>query len=118
MSISINSILIDKFITPPEINLVHRSRSVTYALDGTAKEDRLGSYKKQILITFALLKSQDWESIKPNLTQKTISVNASIGGVSATGTYRLVNDTLPTPMLVVRNGSYYCKPFTITLEEI
>lgn len=118
MSISVNSILIDKFIIPPEINLVHRSRSVTYALDGTAKEDRLGSYKKQIIITFALMKSQDWELIRPNLTQKTISVNANIGGISATGTYRLVDDTLPTPILVVRNGNYYCKPFTITLEEI
>lgn len=118
MSISINSILLDKFITPPEISLVHRSRSVTYALDGTAKEDRLGGYKKQIAITFALLKSQDWETIRPNLTQKTISVNANFGGTSATGTYRLVNDTLPTPILVVRNGIYYCKPFTMTLEEI
>lgn len=118
MSISINSITLDEFITPPEINLVHRSRSVTYALDGTAKEDRLGSYKKQIVITFALLNSEDWESIRPNLEQKTISVNARFGGISATGTYRLVNDTLPTPILVVRNGSYYCKPFTITLEEI
>lgn len=118
MSISINTIPIEKFIIPPEINLVHRSRSVTYALDGTAKEDRLGNYKKQIVITFALLKSQEWEKIRPNLAQKTISVNASVGGISATGTYRLVNDTLPTPILVVRNGSYYCKPFTITLEEI
>lgn len=118
MSISINGISIDKFIIPPEINSVQRARSVTYALDGTAKEDRFGNFKKQIVITFALLNSKDWESIKPNLEQKTITVSANVGGASATGTYRLVNDTLPTPILVVRNGSYYCKPFTITLEEI
>lgn len=118
MALSINSITVDRFITPPEINQIHRARSVEYALDGTAKEDRLGEYKKQLVINFALVKAADWEHIRSNLMLKEISVSGNVGGSSASGTYRLVNDTLPTPILVVINDSYYCKPFTVTLEEI
>lgn len=109
---------IDKYITTPEFDTVYRARSVRYAIDGTAHEDRLGSGKKQLKLPFVLCPESVWESVKQQISAKNITVTGSIGGISINGTYRLLDNAIPTPVFVIMNNKYRCGTVTVTLEEV
>lgn len=108
----------DRYIIPPQCGLAHRSRSVAYTLDGGAREDRLGKYKKTLILTFGLLPSDMWEGLKKKLQEKVIPVSGSLCGMDVNGDYRMTDDAIPTPLLVLTGGRYYCQTFSISLEEI
>ncbi|MGN0619082.1 MAG: hypothetical protein ACI4J7_08690 [Ruminiclostridium sp.] len=118
MAITMGGITIDKWITPPEIKNVLRARSVLYSLNGTAKEDRLGGTKLQLKLTFGWIGESLWNNLKTVLSGKNISINGSVGSTSISGTYLLVDEAVPTPIMAVIGGSYVCNPFSITLEEV
>ena len=119
MALTIDGIEIDSFIEPPVFSDNFRARSVLYSLDGTAKEDRLGSSKKAMKIPFSVLPASDWEDLKSVLERKTFSVSGFIGSLNAGGTYRLKDEAINTPVLYVgSDGTYYCQPFSITIEEV
>ena len=114
----IENVTIDRYIQPPTVTRRFRSRSVVYTLDGTAKEDRLGGTKLILTLPFALLPSEIWETLKPLLAAQTISVTGYVGVMLVSGIYRLSDNDIPTPVMIVQNGLYRCQPFTVTLEEI
>lgn len=118
MAISIAGTPIDKYITQPQCGIAHRSRSVAYTLNGNAREDRLGGFKKTLTLTFGALPEKVWEPLKAQLQQKTVAVTGYVGMMNVTGSYRLTGDELPTPVLVVIENGYYCQNFSISLEEI
>lgn len=109
-------------IQSPTLTYRFRARSVVYALDGTAKEDRLGAAKKVLTLPFALVPADTWESLRTAIMQNTVSVSGNLGGVDAGGTYRLYGNDIPTPVLVLLddngNKKYVTQPFNVTLEEI
>ncbi|MBR1830845.1 MAG: hypothetical protein IJ784_00250 [Ruminiclostridium sp.] len=109
---------VDKYILPPTVTHRNRARSVVYALDGTAKEDRLGSSKKMLTLPFALLPASVWENLRTALQELEITVSGNVGRCTVSGKYRMYGNDLPTPVLYVDNGSYICQPFSVTLEEI
>lgn len=109
---------IDGYIQPPTITYRNRARSIVYALDGTAKEDRLGSSKKIIALPFVLLPASVWEGLRAALQTLEIVVSGSVGGCTVSGRYCLYGNDIPTPVLYVDHGSYICQPFSVTLEEI
>ena len=117
MSLLIGNIDVDRYIVPPKVDLNYRARSVLYALDGTAHEDRLGKTKKQLGLTFAACPSYVWEKLKLILNDKEITVFGKVGTVSVTGKYRLSENVLPTPVDVVIDNTYYCT-VSVTLEEV
>lgn len=111
---------IDDCVQMPTVTHRFRARSVVYALDGTAKEDRLGNSKKILTLPFVLISAEKWESLRNGLTTNIVAVTGDIGGVSISGSYRLSGNDIPTPILVIdkRTNRYICQPFTVTLEEI
>lgn len=121
MAITVGGLAIDKYITTPTYRDTFRSRSCAYTIDGTAREDRLGKTKKRLELTFAMLPANVHNSLRNILLQEEITVSGFIGSVDTTnvgGTYRLADDEIPTPVLVVHGGKYYCQTFTVNLEEI
>ena len=119
MALTIGTITVDTMIMPPHISDKWRARSVQYTIDGTACEDRLGGTKKIIKLPFSIISQTKWESLKNILSQKTIAANGYVGGLDVSGTYRLADDELPTPILYVgENNEYMCQPFTVTIEEV
>lgn len=106
------------YVESPVITHRFRARSVVYTLDGTAKEDRLGTAKRVLTLPFALVPSEIWESLRNTILQNTISVSGNIGGAEVSGSYRLSGNDIPTPVLVIHNNKYVTQPFTVTLEEI
>ena len=118
MALTIGGIAVDAMIMPPHISDKWRARGVQYTLDGTALEDRLGGTKKVIRLSFGVIPQTKWESLKSVISQNTISVNGYVGGLNVSGTYRLADDNVPTPVLYVENSEYMCQPFTITIEEV
>lgn len=121
MAITVGGITVDKYVTMPVFREVFRARSCEYALDGTAREDRLGSAKKRLELTFSMLPANVHNTLRAVLEKKEIAVSGFIGGgdsISVGGTYRAVEDEIATPILVVHDGKFYCQNFTVTLEEI
>lgn len=121
MAITVGGLTVDKYITAPTYRDSFRARSCDYTIDGTAREDRLGKTKKRLELTFAMLPSNVSNTLRNVLQAKEISVSGFIGGgdsIDVGGTYRFADDAIPTPILVVNNGRFYCDPFTVTLEEI
>lgn len=118
MSVKIGNIEIGKYIAAPTVVEEWRSRSVKYTIDGTASEQRLGLPKKRIDISFGVISANVWEPIKVLLSAEDILLSGSIGGLSINGTYRIKENEIPTPILMIQNGKYYCNPFSITLEEV
>ena len=119
MSLTIGGITVDSYIETPVFSNNFRARSVLYSLDGTAKEDRLGGSKKAIKIQFSVLPASVWENLKNVLGQKTFSVSGAIGSLGVSGTYRLKDEELNTPVLYVhKDGTYYCQPFSVNIEEV
>lgn len=114
----VGGINIDKYVQSPTVTHRFRARSVVYALDGTANEDRLGDAKKMLTLPFALVPATDWETVRTALSAKEISVSGGIGGIGVSGKYRLAGNDIPTPILNVYNGIYVTQPFSVTLEEI
>lgn len=118
MSLTIGGVVVDKFVNPPQISDKFRARSVEYTLDGTAKEDRLGGTKREIKLPFGVLSSAIWDTLKEQLSQETIPVSGFVGHREIRGTFRLVEDEVPTPVLYVSDNGYVTKPFTVSLEEV
>lgn len=121
MAITVGGLTVDQYITAPVFRDMFRARSCEYSLNGTAREDRLGQTKKQLELTFFMLPANISGTLRGILLQKEISVSGFIGGASSInvgGTYRLVGDEIPTPILVVHCGKYYCRSFTVILEEV
>lgn len=120
--IMVGGIEVSSYIQQPVVNYRFRARSVVYALDGTAKEDRLGDAKKVLTLPFALVPADTWEGLRAAIMQNTVLVSGNIGGADVGGTYRLYGNDIPTPILVVFNengsGKYVTQPFNVTLEEI
>lgn len=117
--ITIGSIQIDGMVQTPMVTPRFRARSVVYALDGTAKEDRLGDAKKMLTLPFVLISSDDWSRLNAAISAETITVNGLLGGYSLNGTYRLSGNDFPMPVLYQdRLGKVMCQPFTVVLEEI
>lgn len=119
MSLTIGGLAVDKYITPPTITDVHRARSVSYAINGTAHEDRLGTRKTKLSLTFALLPANVHETLRSVMNTKTISVSGFVGNRTVSGTFRMIEDELPAPVLYVgSDNQYYCNAFSISLEEV
>ena len=119
MALTISGLAVDEYISPPKIIDAHRARSVTYALNGTAHEDRLGTRKTKLQLTFVLLPASIHENLRTITNNKTISVSGSVGSRSVSGTFRMVEDELPAPVLYVGgDNKFYCSAFAITLEEV
>lgn len=118
MAFSIGGINVERHILAPKITDKYRARSVEYSLNGTALEDRLGGTKKELEISLGVTPQSVWESLKKVLTEKTISVSGYVGGLDISGTYRLSDDDIPTPILYVDGSSYVCEPLSFTLEEV
>lgn len=123
MAITLNGVELDKYITPPDYEEVYRARSVVYSLDGTAREDLLGAPKKKIKFTFPRLEFSVWEDIKNTFAYSEWSytaaaINGYVGNLYVLGEFRLVDESIPTPVMVVINGVCYCKPFSLTFEEV
>lgn len=118
MALVIGGITVDNMIMPPQISDTYRARSVVYSLDGTALEDRLGGTKKKLTLPFGTISQSQWEALKTVLSQKNITVSGYLGSLNVGGTYRLADDEIPTPVLYVKNNTYMCKPFTVTIEEV
>ncbi len=123
MAITLNGVELDKYITPPDYEDVYRARSVVYALDGTAREDLLGAPKKRIRFTFPRLEASVWEDLKnafaySEWSYSTVGINGYIGNLYVLGEFRLADESIPTPVLVVIDDVYYCKPFSLTFEEV
>lgn len=121
MAITVGGLTVDRYITAPVFRDTFRARSCEYTLDGTAREDRLGQTKKRLELTFAMLPANVSSTLRDVLLQKEITVSGFIGGgdsIDVGGTYRLAEDEIPTPILVVHGGKYTCQSFTVTLEEI
>lgn len=119
MALTIGGLAVDEYTLPPKIIDAHRARSVTYAINGTAHEDRLGNRKTKLQLTFALLPANVHETLRTITNNKTISVSGSVGSRSISGTFRMVEDELPAPILYVgADNKYYCNAFAITLEEV
>ncbi|MCM1335836.1 MAG: hypothetical protein NC084_13505 [Bacteroides sp.] len=121
MAITVGGIAVDKYVTAPVFREVFRARSCEYTLDGTAREDRLGSTKRRLELTFSMLPASVHNTLRAVLKEKEIEVEGAIGGgdkIELDGTYRAVEDEISTPILVVHNGKFYCQSFTVTLEEI
>ena len=116
--LSINSIDASKYVSGLQPDIVYRARSVKYALDGTAWEDRLGSGKKALKITFSDCPQSVWENLKTNLNLKFFPVNVSAGAISISGNFRLADNSIPTPIMVLHEDTYYCSTFSIKLEQI
>lgn len=114
----VGSIEVDRYIEAPVITHRLRARSVVYTLNGTAKEDRLGTAKKVLTLPFALVPADIWESLRVTIAHNTVSVSGNVGGVDASGTYRLLGNDIPTPVLVVQGDKYVTQKFNVTLEEI
>lgn len=115
--LSIDNTEVDEYILPPQCDLVYRSRSVRYALDGSAYEDRLGNPKKRLTLTFVRCPELFWEAMKRSLQKEIIVVSGGVGGFDLAGSYRLLSNDLPTPVTVVHGGQYYCNA-SVELEEI
>ena len=121
MAITVGGLTVDKYITAPTYRDAFRARSCAYTLDGTAREDRLGKTKKRLELTFAMLPANVSNTLRNILQQKEITVSGFIGGgdsIDVGGKYRFADNEIPTPILVVHGGKYYCQPFTVNLEEI
>lgn len=121
MAITVGGITVDKYVTAPVFREVFRARSCEYTLDGTAREDRLGSAKKRLELTFSMLPANVHNALRAVLAKKEIEIKGSVGGgdrIELDGMYRAVGDEIDTPILVVHNGKFYCQSFTVTLEEI
>lgn len=121
MAITVGGLTVDKYITTPTYRDTFRARSCDYTIDGTAREDRLGKTKKRIELTFAMLPANIHNTLRTILKQKEITVSGFIGGaatIDVGGKFRFADNEIPTPILVVHEGKYYCQPFTINLEEI
>lgn len=118
MAFSIGGINVEKYILAPKISDKYRARSVEYSLNGTALEDRLGGTKKEIVIPLGVTSQDIWERLKSVLMSKTISVSGYVGGLNISGTYRLSDDGIPTPVLYEDNSTYVCEPLSFTLEEV
>lgn len=119
MSLTIGGMAVDKYITPPTITDVQRARSVSYSISGTAHEDRLGKRKNKITLTFALLPANVHETLRSVTNNKTISVSGYVGNRSVSGTYRMIEDELPAPVLYVgSDNQFYCNAFSISFEEV
>lgn len=121
MAITVGGLTVDKYITTPTYRDAFRARSCEYTIDGTAREDRLGQTKKRLELTFAMLPANVHNSLRTILQQKEITVSGFIGSVDTInvgGKYRFADNEIPTPVLVVHGGKFYCQPFTVNLEEI
>lgn len=117
MALTMGGVALDDKIMPPKITDIYRARSIVYALDGTAREDRLGAAKKHIAVTFGILSASVWEQIKAALALKEIKLSGYVGSMSVTGDYRLIGD-IPTPVLYVEGGRYVTSAVGVELEEI
>lgn len=117
---TLGDVTIDRYISPPTVTHRFRARSVLYALDGTALEDRLGGVKKVIAIPFGRIAADVWENLRTVIEGDDITVSGSVGGADVAGTYRLSGNDIPTPILYVdkRTHLYMCQPFTVTIEEV
>lgn len=121
MAITVGGLTVDKYITAPTYQDAFRARSCEYTIDGTAREDRLGNTKKRLELTFAMLPSNVSNTLRSILKAEEITISGFIGGgdsIDVGGTYRFADDEIPTPILVVHGGKYYCQPFTVNFEEI
>lgn len=118
MSLMLEGNALDSLIMPPHISDKWRSRGVEYTLDGTALEDRLGGTKKVIKLPFGVIPQTKWEPLKAVLSKKSFELLGNVGGSSVSGTYRLADEEIPTPVLYVEDDEYMCQPFTVTIEEV
>ena len=117
--ITVGGILVDDMVQTPTVTPRFRARSVVYALDGTAKEDRLGNAKKTLTLPFVLISSDEWNRLSTAITSETVTVDGALGGYSLNGTYRLSGNDFPMPVLYQdKQNKVMCQPFTIVLEEI
>lgn len=117
---TIGGVTVDSYISPPTLTHRFRARSVIYALDGTAKEDRLGGTKKLLTLPFAVISSDTWESLRAIMERDNFLVAGNVGGADVSGTFRLSGNDIPTPILYVdrHTHKYMCQPFTVVIEEV